>query len=227
MASTTMEQFSVEPWVGALQLGVFFASVVVWLQIAAWWRRGERIVEYQPRRPVPWGPVAILPAVGFLLLALLSDPASDSRPPQELMEDPWQTAQRLVAAILMQAMLAALVVGIAVVSHATLRDLGIIPTARQLARDVRIGVVTFLAAVAPVHCVQALLIMLTEQKELSNNPLIKMVTSGEPQLGVFVLATVAAVVVAPICEEILYRLVLQGWLEKWEDERLGSRDFVT
>jgi membrane protease YdiL (CAAX protease family) len=39
-----------------------------------------------------------------------------------------------------------------------------------------------------------------------------------------VLATIMAVVVAPIGEEITFRLLLQGWLEKWEDRRLGWRN---
>ena len=37
-------------------------------------------------------------------------------------------------------------------------------------------------------------------------------------VGVMLLAALAAVVVAPICEEITFRLLLQGWLEKWEDD---------
>jgi membrane protease YdiL (CAAX protease family) len=37
------------------------------------------------------------------------------------------------------------------------------------------------------------------------------------------MASLAAVVVAPICEEIAFRLLLQGWLEKLEDQWLGWR----
>ena len=40
---------------------------------------------------------------------------------------------------------------------------------------------------------------------------------------VLILASIAAVVVAPICEELVFRLLLQGWLEKWEDKRLSWR----
>lgn len=36
--------------------------------------------------------------------------------------------------------------------------------------------------------------------------------------GVFLLAALMAVVVAPVCEEFLFRLLLQGWLEKMERE---------
>jgi membrane protease YdiL (CAAX protease family) len=216
-----MEQFSVEPWVVALQLGVLFASVVMWLQIAAWWRRGETILNFEPRQPVPWGPAAILPAVAFVLMALLSGLPGEVHPPLELGEDAGNMAQRLVASMLLQVIMVGLVVGLIVLSHATARDLGLVTTARQLTRDLGLGVAAFLAAVAPVHFVQAVLVYLTQQEVPSRHPLVEMVTSDEPQLLVFVLATIAAVVVAPVCEEILYRLVLQGWLEKWEDARVG------
>jgi membrane protease YdiL (CAAX protease family) len=222
-----MEPLSIDPWIGMLHLNVFFASVVIWLWIAARWRRDRRILEYEPRRPVPWGLAAILPAVAFAVLALLSDSGGDARPPHDVADKPWQAAGSLLAAIVLQTTMAALVVGIAVLSHATMRDIGIVASARQLARDLGLGVITFLAAVAPVHAIQAALLYFTEQKELSNHPLVKMVSSDDSQLGVFVLASVAAVIVAPICEEILYRLMLQGWLEKWEDERLRWRELAT
>jgi membrane protease YdiL (CAAX protease family) len=34
--------------------------------------------------------------------------------------------------------------------------------------------------------------------------------------SIMLLACLSAVVVAPICEETIFRLLLQGWLEKWE-----------
>jgi hypothetical protein len=43
-----------------------------------------------------------------------------------------------------------------------------------------------------------------------------MVSEGRPNSAVFILSAVAAVLVAPICEEITFRLLLQGWLEKRE-----------
>jgi membrane protease YdiL (CAAX protease family) len=56
----------------------------------------------------------------------------------------------------------------------------------------------------------------------SGQPLIKTVLA-KPDPIMLLLAGVATVVVAPICEEITFRLLLQGWLERWEDERLGWR----
>ena len=49
-----------------------------------------------------------------------------------------------------------------------------------------------------------------------------MVSEGEPDGWLFLLFTVAAVVFAPICEEIIFRLLLQGWLEKYEDDGVRS-----
>jgi membrane protease YdiL (CAAX protease family) len=74
-----------------------------------------------------------------------------------------------------------------------------------------------------VYGVQGLLLYLLSRDDPSDHPLIEMVTEGHPHVGVLLLAAIAAVIVAPICEEITYRLVLQGWLEKWEDEKLGWR----
>jgi membrane protease YdiL (CAAX protease family) len=45
----------------------------------------------------------------------------------------------------------------------------------------------------------------------------------DPDGSILVAAFFAAVLFAPICEEITFRLLLQGWLEKWEDARLGWR----
>jgi len=83
-----------------------------------------------------------------------------------------------------------------------------------------LGVVGWLAALAPVYGMQLMLILVFGQSE--GHPIIKMVEeNASPTL--FALAFAAAVVVAPFCEELLFRLVLQGWLEKWEDDELGWR----
>ncbi len=64
--------------------------------------------------------------------------------------------------------------------------------------------------------------LLFPQDESSGHPLVKMVMSGPPSVGIMLLAGLAAVVIAPICEEITFRLLLQGWIEKWEDTRRMS-----
>jgi membrane protease YdiL (CAAX protease family) len=61
------------------------------------------------------------------------------------------------------------------------------------------------------------------QQGESGHPLVKMINESGHSGTVMILAAFTAVVVAPVCEEIAFRLLLQGWLEKWEDEHLGWR----
>jgi hypothetical protein len=59
---------------------------------------------------------------------------------------------------------------------------------------------------------------------LSQHPLIETLTDpGGIDAMVMLLACASAVIVAPLCEEIAFRLLFQGWLEKWEDEQLERR----
>jgi membrane protease YdiL (CAAX protease family) len=62
-----------------------------------------------------------------------------------------------------------------------------------------------------------------EPDELTKHPLVEMLINNKPDFLVFALSTVMAVAVAPVAEEITFRVVLQGWLEKWEDRQLGWR----
>jgi hypothetical protein len=50
----------------------------------------------------------------------------------------------------------------------------------------------------------------------SGHPLVQMVAESDHSVCVMLLVSFAVVVVAPICEEITFRLLLQGWLEKLE-----------
>jgi membrane protease YdiL (CAAX protease family) len=118
------------------------------------------------------------------------------------------------------ALLVAVMAAMIAVSRANLADLGLPKNGREFAKDVQIGVVAWLAALVPVYCVQFVLVKMIG--EVEGHPLIKMVEE-QANPGLFVLAFAAAVIVAPICEELMFRLVLQGWLEKWEDAQLGWR----
>ena len=80
---------------------------------------------------------------------------------------------------------------------------------------------------APVLMLQEALMHLFFPNQMSGHPLIKMLREAPPAPIVFFLSGVFAVVVAPICEEITFRLLLQGWLERWEDEQLGWRRKAT
>jgi membrane protease YdiL (CAAX protease family) len=103
----------------------------------------------------------------------------------------------------------------------TRSDLGLPASKREFAHDVYIGVVAVLAAFAPVYIIQGkLLHWLGMPETKSGHQLVKMVTEGEASVGLLLLVSIAAVVVAPVFEEIVFRLLLQGWLEKWEAEQV-------
>jgi membrane protease YdiL (CAAX protease family) len=155
-------------------------------------------------------------AVVFVAITLLSMPESSAGPPEAL--HPVEISQRLIAYILFESgVVGAVLVTVALVYRASLRDLGLPVYADELARDIRLGLVVGLASFAPVYGVQMLMLYWFGP---STHPLVKMITSGQPSVGVALLATVAVVVVAPVSEEIFFRLLLQGWLEKYEENRI-------
>jgi membrane protease YdiL (CAAX protease family) len=117
---------------------------------------------------------------------------------------------------------------VALLSNATRLDLGFPRGLADVPRDVAIGTLACLAALAPVLISQTFLkLVWFPDDRSSGHPLIKLMTSGERSTVVLILGGVLAVIVAPICEEISFRLLLQGWLEKFEDSYLwASRDEV-
>lgn len=206
---------------GATVLVLGIASVGVWFYLIERMSRGP-ILPFEPRRPVPWhGVWTFLP----VLLVLLTLAAAIGGRSDEAADDARASASELIERItlgsaqqivLVVAMLAAMIA----ISRANLVDLGLPKNRGELARDVQVGVIAWLAALVPVYGVQFALIKMVG--EVEGHPLIKMVEE-QANPGLFVLAFTAAVIVAPLCEELLFRLVLQGWLEKWEDSQLGWR----
>jgi membrane protease YdiL (CAAX protease family) len=94
---------------------------------------------------------------------------------------------------------------------------------RRLAYDVGLGVAAFAAVAAPVLFLQAWMQHLLP----SQHPIVEVLVSAaaEDRLFLLVQLTIAAVIIAPVCEEILFRVLLQGFLEAREQRwrRLGLR----
>jgi membrane protease YdiL (CAAX protease family) len=209
----------IDPALTIFAVGTMLLSIVACMNVIHMRRRGP-VLPYEARRPVPWGPVGCVLAVVYLLFTALSAFGGDG-------ESPSQPAapSALIVGMLQQL----LIVGgplfvIVVFTKATRRDIGLPTSVGQGIRDVCIGAAACLTALAPVLLIQQALMHLffPEQTE-SGHPLIKMLMEAPPDRWTLFLAGVFAVVVAPVCEEIVFRLLLQGWLESWEDERLGWR----
>src|SRR3954447_7045804 len=211
---------SIDPTLGFFAGGMILLSIVAGLNVLRMRNNGS-VLPYEPRRPVPWGPVGCVLAMTFLLMTALTAFGEDHSPGPE-------TASGLVEGMLLEL----LIVGgflllIAAFTKAKLRDVGLPTKSRLWIRDVCVGAAACLAALAPVLLLQELLVQIFfPTNQVSGHPLIKALTEEPPSAGVFFLSGMFAVVVAPICEEITFRLLLQGWLERWEDERLGWRKKV-
>jgi membrane protease YdiL (CAAX protease family) len=220
-----IEQLAKDPWfqaIGALQ---FVGSIGALILVIGRWRRTGSPLQYEPRRPVPWGPIGAILAVAFTALSISSALATEEAAVDSAAPRPQQIIVSLVASMVMQLLGPTLLLFIAAASNAKWSDIGL-PSRSATAwmRDISIGLVACLAAVVPVGLVNfAIRKVMDLPNELTKHPLVEMLTKGEPEFGILALATLMAVVVAPIAEEITYRLLLQGWLEKWEDNRLGWR----
>jgi membrane protease YdiL (CAAX protease family) len=183
---------------------------------------GRPLLEYEPRRPVPWNFLAPALMLAPGVMALISSRfANDPSPtaPGEPLTSPhlWQqVGAMLTLTLVFQGMLA---IGF----RANWIDLGLPQSWRQFFRDVRIGTVTFLAALLPVYAIQFALIVILEPQE--GHPLIEeLQVRHSPQMMIAAMLTV--VVAAPLSEETTFRVVLQGWLERVEDLVLGWRKRV-
>jgi membrane protease YdiL (CAAX protease family) len=91
---------------------------------------------------------------------------------------------------------------------ATARDFGF--SARQLWSDLKLGLTGFVMLAPPVYAIQGLLVYFWKP---SKHPLMEMFKES-PDPGFFAVLFAAAAVVAPLFEELVFRVLLQGLLEK-------------
>jgi hypothetical protein len=57
----------------------------------------------------------------------------------------------------------------------------------------------------------------------SQHPFLQRILA-QPSAGLLAAISFSAMVAAPLFEEFAFRLVLQGWLQRWEDHRLCQRE---
>jgi membrane protease YdiL (CAAX protease family) len=188
-----------------------FVCLTCWMAAIRRVRRGRPLVAYQPRRRVPWGVGDLLFALSALLLfhTLGIKIAGQF----ELPDTSEQVAEILAGAIASLAAVGTSVAMIFLHAGARWRDFGL--ERRYLLADIRLGGLAFLMLAPPVYGIQHLLI----QWFPSKHPLISLLT-GQGSPIVFLVVGFSATVVAPLTEEYLFRLLLQGWTE----DALATRD---
>lgn len=195
-------------FMGMLVLLLGLLSLVVWAWLIACWSRKEEPIPFVPRRNVPWRFVEVAVVVGFVLFSTISAAAMPQEPEEPMTPDDF--SRRLVASAAFYLVLAgAVALFLLVIRRANARDMG---WNMKLPGDLLYGGFGFVSAVLPVYLLQILLVQVFE-KARQQHPLIEMLRA-ERRIDLLVMAVFTAVVVAPLVEEFLFRVLLQGWLEK-------------
>jgi membrane protease YdiL (CAAX protease family) len=185
------------------------------------------LIAWQPRRPVPWGVVDLIAVllifVGATALAALAVQQGTGIPSDRDFKSLTLTQSHALIGANMATSLAVLAAGLALIAvrvSANASDLGLLLAGGW--RNVRLGLIGFVMLAPPVYALQRLLVYLWKPSE---HPIMEMFKQS-PGLALYGLLFAAAVIVAPVVEEMLFRVLLQGFLEKAASGHVSPRAIV-
>jgi membrane protease YdiL (CAAX protease family) len=195
-------------------------SGLLWLVIYNRYRTQGEILTSAPRSLVPWNGFphvalaffiyVVLPLVWLFLLQRWFDLTPDA----DLTQMPQVIAWLLAGDSLLKFVALALVVTFLRVDlAASIADLGF--QIRKVKNDLILGLSTFIAVAPVIYLLQFILKWSYNQfaDEEAAHPIEKLLQDNGSANVIF-WAVFAAVIAAPIVEEFLFRVILQGWLEK-------------
>ncbi len=199
-----------------LDKAMLLGGAGVWVWAGMRWYRREPILQFVPRRPVPWEGIDLLLVIGavILLQALclsIGVKWSGIALPKNWSDLDAQSRYVLLASNMVGTAIT-LVAAIAVLklrSRATAKDMGFV--SRAIPRDLLIGLATFVAAAPIVMGLQWIVVHWIPYEHQ-----IVDAVQQENDSKMWLVAVLSALVVAPAFEEFVFRVVLQGWLEKVE-----------
>jgi membrane protease YdiL (CAAX protease family) len=176
-----------------------------WMVVALVRRRrlGMPMVETRPQEPVPWRGIDVIAAILIMLLARIVAQVAISASVSPAA--PGMTSQ-LVAGVLAMLGGAAVTAAMLLTKGASWADLGLWPCLPM--RDLRLASGGLALVLAPLLAAAAMLNRIVPYR----HPIIDYLNEHSDPLAIAVVV-LAAIVVAPIAEEFLFRRVLQGWLE--------------
>lgn len=179
---------------------------------------GQSLLAYQPRRRVPWGPLAALvamtmPILGVATFFVDSEQTTAAEVSTEsLLITGWSNFTFMVLFV------AGGLAWLVTFFRADVHDLGLPTSWKQLTHDVGLGIFAAIAALLPIYAVQLTLISALQSE--TQHPLVKQLEEHQTP-AMLLLGFAMAVIAAPLFEEFTFRGLLQGWLERREDEILG------
>lgn len=183
------------------------SSLGVWVLIVSRLRRREPILAYMPRKPVSWSGWHLLAAFALFIGALAMSVEVflhlfdlNETPKLDNIEGMQVFFCSEVAGFVLGTL------GFVLLLRPTRDELGLEPADGLV--DISIGLGAF-AAIAPF--LYGLMWLLSTLDDTQHPIIESLEQDGGRHL--FLLAAASAVLVAPIVEEFLFRVVLQGWLE--------------
>ena len=193
--------------VGLLVLGMLAVSGAVWALTIGRLRAGRPLLPDRPRREVPWGPGAVF--LGFLVWLAASNAAGQLLVAWRGSGDAVRIADQMAAVAGVNAVVLIVVpLLLKAIAGATAADLGI--ARGTIGPDLRLGFGAAMLLAPPIYAVQGLALTIWEP---TAHP-IQTMLSKEYSPTVAGLAILSAMALAPAAEELLFRGVFQGWLER-------------
>jgi membrane protease YdiL (CAAX protease family) len=198
-----------------LVVSILICSIWNWTDTWKRYRDGQPLVPATQGDTVPWGLIDLGAIVLILVIIIgLGDLGIQNWAGIAVTAEPDKLSPRdqsIVFAARGTASLVATVFSFAWIYlrfKATPTQLGL--SRERLGEDVRLGVRWFTMLIVPMLLVQ---LLLTKYWKPTEHPLIEMLQQSG-NMSLLPVAAYAAIVTAPIFEESLFRLFLQGWLEK-------------
>jgi len=182
--------------------------------------QAKPLLAYEPRQRVPWGSWATIISLFYVLQAFVQwlgkpeESLAEINPSDFIVNGWWYSAVAIGFVVFGMA-------GLAAALDANAQDLGFPRHARQLVVDIGIGCFACVASMVPVFAIHLVLTVVFKPQQ--QHQLIEQLQQHQsPQM--LLVGVAVAVIAAPLFEEFAFRLLLQGWLERWEDQMLGFRD---
>ena len=200
-------------WLVVLILGALALSLITWFLVGWNWLRGEPALERRGRRRAPWGADGAALAVLFLMGALISVAAGPSA------SDSARESGLELSNVFLQGMVFFAFTGVTVgwlasnnaPRPAAPSDFGLGGPVSRWPRDLLLGVLGTAAMLPIVYSVNGIMIALFGEPTV--HPAIESLMET-PETEAVAAAGLLAVVLAPLFEELAFRVLLQGWLEK-------------
>ena len=201
------------------------ACIIGWVGVIRHANLGRPILEKEPRRPVPWNWVFLL-LIGCVFLITVSTfqfvtisiSGGDPKTFDQDLATPYQQWAMIMgfsAGMLASSLITVFM--IFVLAGANASDLGI--STQRIGYDIKLASWLFAMFIVPVMVMQLLLLKIFP--DAGQHPFVKIIEqSGNSRLITGI--AVAAIIVAPIAEELLFRVYFQGWLERLVTRRRYS-----